>query len=1176
MKYDLPYNTENNYNITSRLSYRISSDNSKHKGITVISKGQQISGKVVSIDDNNRVTLNINGKNIFADMNIFGTVQVGDIKTFGVINATSKMIELRLVGENNSMSRNGITAVLRVNSDQELFMARKEQAEQTAKQQKEISDTIKKLSEITSKLNSKDYMALEQEGFLPEDLTVDGLYSAMNRAKDSNSGWKTQQKDDRNPYETGKENSKIDTDTIEKRLKEEGLPSSSDYVNSVAAALRQSGIISKMDDKTMKYLISQEMEPTIGNIYKAYYSQNTQLQTQDNSQSQSISEDAWKELLPQVKGVIQGAGYEVNEDNLKNAKWLIENNLPLTAQSLTYKNELDGLKQNSGENQVFDQIVEGMKKGTAPQAAQLSNTDGTSYDQVIEDIRSITDDTIENAVENDVDLTINNLKSIQESSSSQSSTAAAASKGSEKSAASEKSSASENSKAKETQTEDKNLLYEQTKAKRQLEEIRLKMTAEAAAKLEKKGFHIETEPLEKVVEELRNQEDSYYKELLSEAGAQASDENVAALKNTAISMEQLKYAPSYILGSTLSQRSTQTIATLLSEGTSMSAQLMKAGQAYDSLMTMPNAEYGDSIQKAFNNMDSLLSEMNIDNTQANQRAVKILGYNQMDINQESIDKVKAYDLEVNTLIKNLNPAVTARLIKDGINPLDMPIKDLNEMIDHLKEEQGVSTEDKFSTYLMKLEKDNSISAEERKGYIGIYRLLYQVDKTDGAALGSLIKSNQEVTLNNLLSAVKTIKKGRVNQAVDDSFGTLQSKSYSKETISEQLSSAFSGQDGTQDNFSQSDKYGNLSGEQTEYLKRMLKLMKEDINPQQLKQLQTEASQQASQTDRASISQLTQQLTAEQGIWDSIKDIPVEKMFESFYSQIQKNEINEKAYADKVKNLKESIKNTDQAVRFLNDFKIAATPANLMQMSQILNNGDTPLKKYIKEQKDKKKDNKDENSQTPLKEIEDLSDKLIDKTSMQEAYENLEADARDTLEQNMSKEDIDSIQLSEHKSIGAQLSLLKTLSGKEFYQIPIETENGVTNINLTILHNSEASGKVSAVIQSDQLGTVKADFSLKDQDLKGYIRCDNRESLDIMQNHLDDIESVAQEEDINLSQVDFGLQSKGQEVYDYSRSGETDNEVNPDTERILYRIAKAMVQSVRKAELSEVNGNAAVS
>ena len=180
--------------------------------------------------------------------------------------------------------------------------------------------------------------------------------------------------------------------------------------------------------------------------------------------------------------------------------------------------------------------------------------------------------------------------------------------------------------------------------------------------------------------------------------------------------------------------------------------------------------------------------MNIDNTQANQRAVKILGYNQMDINQESIDKVKAYDLEVNTLIKNLNPAVTARLIKDGINPLDMPIKDLNEMIDHLKEEQGVSTEDKFSTYLMKLEKDNSISAEERKGYIGIYRLLYQVDKTDGAALGSLIKSNQEVTLNNLLSAVKTIKKGRVNQAVDDSFGTLQSKSYSKETISEQLSS----------------------------------------------------------------------------------------------------------------------------------------------------------------------------------------------------------------------------------------------------------------------------------------------------------------------------------------------------------------------------------------------------
>lgn len=1176
MKYNLPYNTENNYNITSRHSYRVSSDSSKHKGITVISKGQQISGKVVSIDDNNRVTLNINGKSIFADKNIFGSVQVGDIKTFDVINATSKMIELRLVGENNSMNRNGITAVLKVNSDQELFMARKEQAEQTAKQQKEINETIKMLSEITSKLNSKDYMALEQEGFLPENLTVDGLYSAMNRTKDRNSGWNKQQKDDRNSYDTGKWSNKIDTDTIEKRLREEGLPSSSEYVNSVAAALKQSGIISKMDDKTMKYLISQEIEPTIGNIYKAYYSQNTQLQAQDNSQLQPISEDAWKELLPQVKDVIGGAGYEVNEDNLNNAKWLIENNLPLTAQSLTYKNELDGLKENSGENQVFDQIIEGMKNGTAPQAAQLNNADGTSYNQMIEDIRSISDDTIDKAVENGVDLTIKNLKSMQESSSSHSSTASQSSKESGKSTAAEDSSDSDNSKVKETQSEDKNLLYEQTKAKRQLEEIRLKMTSEAAAKLEKKGFHIETEQLEKVVEELKNQENSYYKELLSEAGAQASDENVAALKNTAISMEQLKYAPSYILGATLSQRNTQTISSLLAEGTSMSAQLMKAGQAYDSLMTMPNAEYGDSIQKAFNNMDSLLSEMNIDNTQANQRAVKILGYNQMDINQESIGNVKAYDLEVNTLIKNLNPAVTARLIKDGINPLDMPIKDLNEMIDHLKEEQGVSTEDKFSTYLMKLEKDNSITADERKGYIGIYRLLYQIDKTDGAALGSLIKSKQEVTLNNLLSAVQTIKKGRVNQAVDDNFGTLQSKSYSKETISEQLSSAFSGQDRAQDALSQSDKFDGLNGEQIDYMKRMLKLMKEDMNPQQLKQLQSEASQQVSQTDRASISQLSQQLAAEQGIWDSVKDIPVENLFEGLYSQIQKNETNEKVYADKVKNLKESIKNTDQAVRFLNDFKIAATPANLMQMSQILNNGDTPLKKYIKEQKDKKNYNKDENSQTPLKEIDELSDKLIDKTSMHEAYEKLESDASDTLEQNMSQEDIDSIKLSEHKSIGAQLSLLKTLSGKEFYQIPIETENGVTNINLTILHNSAASGKVSAVIQSDKLGNVKADFSLKDQDLKGYIRCDNRESLNIMQNHLDEIESIAQDEDINLSQVDFGLQSKGQEVYDYSRSGETDDEVNSDTERILYRIAKAMVRGVRKAELSEANGKAAVS
>ena len=53
--------------------------------------------------------------------------------------------------------------------------------------------------------------------------------------------------------------------------------------------------------------------------------------------------------------------------------------------------------------------------------------------------------------------------------------------------------------------------------------------------------------------------------------------------------------------------------------------------------------------------------------------------------------------------------------------MDMSIDDLNRHIDMLKSRVPVT--DKYSTYLYKLEREEGISEEERKAYIGIYRAL---------------------------------------------------------------------------------------------------------------------------------------------------------------------------------------------------------------------------------------------------------------------------------------------------------------------------------------------------------------------------------------------------------------------------------------------------------------------
>jgi hypothetical protein len=66
----------------------------------------------------------------------------------------------------------------------------------------------------------------------------------------------------------------------------------------------------------------------------------------------------------------------------------------------------------------------------------------------------------------------------------------------------------------------------------------------------------------------------------------------------------------------------------------------------------------------------------------------------MELTKESIEKVKSYDAEVSSLIDNLHPSVTVTMIKNGINPLDTPIGELNDQINQMKDELGISDEEK--------------------------------------------------------------------------------------------------------------------------------------------------------------------------------------------------------------------------------------------------------------------------------------------------------------------------------------------------------------------------------------------------------------------------------------------------------------------------------------------------
>jgi hypothetical protein len=211
-------------------------------------------------------------------------------------------------------------------------------------------------------------------------------------------------------------------------------------------------------------------------------------------------------------------------------------------------------------------------------------------------------------------------------------------------------------------------------------------------------------------------------------------------------------------------------------------------------------------------------------------------------------------------------------------------------------------------------------------------------------------------------------------------------------------------------------------------------------------------------------------------------------------------------------------------------------------------------------------------------MNNLSDTLIDKHSMQETYNQLEADAKTALNQAYSEEKIDNRKLAELKSIGQQMTFIKKMAEKEYYQIPIETDKGITNMNLTILRGTKDTGKVSVTIWSEQLGNVKADFTLKDKSLKGLISSDSRSGLEQLKKNAGEIEVAAAESSVTLKQLDYAVQRGDNDTYSYQNPnpGQNQSLQNAETERTLYRLAKAIVLTVRAAENSGSDNNRAVS
>ncbi len=313
---------------------------------------------------------------------------------------------------------------------------------------------------------------------------------------------------------------------------------------------------------------------------------------------------------------------------------------------------------------------------------------------------------------------------------------------------------------------------------RLLEEIRLRMTVETNIKLLESGFSIDTRPIEETIEALKQAQQELAREFFPEPELTDGEavERYRELEDAWQVAKELPDLPIDTVGRWQERLrdmapGEQNLSQFHQLGKAIQGEYEKAQQRYESVWTAPRADLGDSIRKAFANVDDILQDMGYELTEENRRAVRVLGYNRMEITPEHVEEIKAACATVEEVARRMTPGAVLQMIRDGINPLEQSLPQLQEYFEEQNRDPQQEAE-RYSRFLYKLEKKGDITPEEKSAFIGCYRLLRQIEKGDSAAIGSVVNTGAEMNFSTLLSAVRSRRAGRTNTLVDDAVGSL--------------------------------------------------------------------------------------------------------------------------------------------------------------------------------------------------------------------------------------------------------------------------------------------------------------------------------------------------------------------------------------------------------------------
>jgi hypothetical protein len=378
----------------------------------------------------------------------------------------------------------------------------------------------------------------------------------------------------------------------------------------------------------------------------------------------------------------------------------------------------------------------------------------------------------------------------------------------------------------------------------------------------------------------------------------------------------------------------------------------------------------------------------------------------------------------------MHPAAALRLIREGINPLTETVDALAQRVAEIRVEEGLTQDtEKFARYLFKMEKSAGVTPEERTAYIGMYRLFNQLEKTDGAAIGAVMDSGKELTLGNLLSAMRTAKMGGIDVTADDTTGKVRKALQNSKRIDAQI----------------------LSGIK---------------------------------------------------IPGKIADISVSDGYE-MYKENTVPTAEETLQA--VQNLRMTAQTAEQAPEFLTGLGLVVTANNVEAAKEFLSGTGEMYGKLGKLLKRFRKDEKVEAAKSETEALlvaggADSTESLFDVRIAEGYYRNLKKAVRNLEDDMQNDGEPTSVDLKALRQIKMGVKLRGECAGKECFDFPVETAEGVKSMRVTLQSGDGAfeNGKASVKIPLVKLGNVQADLQIEDNQIFCFVSSDSPEGTVLLE------------------------------------------------------------------------------